>query len=43
MTNIRFKNFNIEAYKPGKSGIKKIRNKDQNRACWKKIYPFGNI
>lgn len=26
MTNIRFKNFNIEAYKPGKSGIKKIRN-----------------
>ena len=25
MTNIRFKNFNIEAYKPGKSGIKKIR------------------
>ena len=26
MTSIRFKNFNIEAYKPGKSGIKKLKN-----------------
>ena len=26
MTNIRFKKFDIEAYKPGKSRIKKLRN-----------------
>ena len=26
MTILRFKNFNIEAYKPGKSNVKKIRN-----------------
>ena len=25
MTTLRFKNFNIEAYKPGKSRVKKIR------------------
>ena len=26
MTNIRFKKFDIETYKPGKSGIKNIKN-----------------
>ena len=26
MTNVRFKKFDIEAYKPGKSSIKKLRN-----------------
>ena len=25
MTNVKFKKFNIEAYKPGKSGIKKLK------------------
>ena len=26
MTSVRFKRFNIEAYKPGKSNIKKLKN-----------------
>ena len=26
MTNLKFKKFNIEAYKPGKSSVRKLRN-----------------